>query len=107
MPNLPDPHSSYVLRLKCFFKNRGDAGLGKGDRNGKLISSEAIFMAFDLLYFDGHDLMRLELTSRRHLLEGLVTDREGTIRLSEEVEADGDRLLAAACEHGLEGIIAK
>lgn len=29
------------------------------------------------------------------------------IRLSEEVEADGDALLRIACEHDLEGIIAK
>lgn len=32
---------------------------------------------------------------------------QGDIRLSEEIEADGDQLLASACEHGLEGIIAK
>nr|WP_281414086.1 hypothetical protein [Rhizobium lentis] len=29
-------------------------------------------MAFDLLYFDGHDLMETELTARRQLLEELV-----------------------------------
>nr|WP_155755932.1 ATP-dependent DNA ligase [Rhizobium leguminosarum] len=32
---------------------------------------------------------------------------EEAIRLSEEIEADGDVLLCIACEHGLEGIIAK
>lgn len=31
----------------------------------------------------------------------------GDVRLSEEIEADGDQLLASACELGLEGIIAK
>jgi bifunctional non-homologous end joining protein LigD len=65
-------------------------------------------MAFDLLYFDGHDLTRAELDVRRHLLEGLVpTGGQDDIRLSEEVEADGEALLRVACEHGLEGIIAK
>ena len=78
-----------------------------GGRGGKRTSGEAIFMAFDILYFDGHDLTQLELSSRRHLLDGLVTDREGIIRLSEEIEANGDQLLALACDHGLEGIIAK
>lgn len=78
-----------------------------GGRGGKRTSGEAIFMAFDILYFDGHDLRQLGLSSRRHLLEGLVTDREGFIRLSEEIEADGDQLLALACDHDLEGIIAK
>lgn len=29
------------------------------------------------------------------------------IRLSDEIEADGEMLLRIACEHGLEGIIAK
>ncbi|MGO7157047.1 non-homologous end-joining DNA ligase [Rhizobium leguminosarum] len=79
-----------------------------GGRGGKKMSSDAIFMAFDLLYFDGHDLRNSELDMRRHLLEDLVpAGGEGDIRLSEEIEADGDQLLASACEHGLEGIIAK
>ncbi|MGO4135017.1 non-homologous end-joining DNA ligase [Rhizobium brockwellii] len=79
-----------------------------GGRGGKKMSSDAIFVAFDLLYFDGHDLRNSELDMRRHLLEDLVpAGGEGDIRLSEEIEADGDQLLASACEHGLEGIIAK
>jgi bifunctional non-homologous end joining protein LigD len=45
---------------------------------------------------------------RRHLLEDLVpAGEQGDIRLSEEIVADGDQLLTSACEHGLEGIIAK
>jgi bifunctional non-homologous end joining protein LigD len=41
----------------------------------------------------------MDLTARRHLLEGLVPAADkGVIRLSEEIEADGDRLLAAARE---------
>ncbi len=78
-----------------------------GGRGGKATSAESIFMAFDLLYFDGHDLTGTDLASRRHLLEGIVPESEGAIRLSQEVEADGAALLRAACEHGLEGIIAK
>ncbi|TAY91879.1 non-homologous end-joining DNA ligase [Rhizobium ruizarguesonis] len=79
-----------------------------GGRGGKKSSSDAIFMAFDLLYFDGHDLRDSELDMRRHLLEDLVpAGGEGDIRLSEEVDADGDVLLRVACEHDLEGIIAK
>ncbi|AJD42597.1 ATP-dependent DNA ligase [Rhizobium sp. SEMIA 4085] len=91
-------------------RGRSDFGLlqqSLGGRGGKRTSGEALFVAFDLLYFDGHDLRQLELSSRRHLLEGLIIDRAGVIRLSEEFEADGDRLLELACEHGLEGIIAK
>ncbi len=78
-----------------------------GGRGGRQASGEAILYAFDLLYFDGHDLTRMELSGRRHLLEDLVGESDGPIRLSQEVEADGEALLAAACAHGLEGIIAK
>lgn len=79
-----------------------------GGRGGNRTSREAVLMAFDLLYFDGHDLTGTELTARRHLLEGLIpAGGEEAIRLSEEIEADGDTLLRVACEHGLEGIIAK
>lgn len=78
-----------------------------GRKSGNLVSP-AILMAFDLLYFDGHDLTGADLMARRHLLESLIpAGGDGFIRLSEEIEADGDRLLAVAREHGLEGIIAK
>ncbi|MBB3571819.1 non-homologous end-joining DNA ligase [Rhizobium sp. BK491] len=78
-----------------------------GGRSGHRRASEAIFYAFDLLYLDGHDLTKLDLAERRHLLEGLIKEHSGVIRLSEELDADPDELLAAACTHGLEGIIAK
>ena len=78
-----------------------------GGRGGRQASGDAILYAFDLLYFDGHDLTKMELSGRRHLLEDLIGESEGTIRVSHEVEADGAALLAAAREHGLEGIIAK
>lgn len=74
---------------------------------GKKPSGEAILCAFDLLYFDGHDLRRMEQSGRRHLLEDLLGKSQGAIRLSEEVEADGQVFLRAAVAHGLEGIIAK
>jgi len=79
-----------------------------GGRGGTRTSWESVCMVFDLLYLDGHDLTGTEFTARRHLLEGLVpAGGEEAIRLSEEIEADGETLLRIACEHGLEGIIAK
>ncbi|MGR9253307.1 non-homologous end-joining DNA ligase [Rhizobium leguminosarum] len=95
------------------FDEQGRSDFGRlqqslGGRGGKRTSREAVFLAFDLLYFDGRDLTRTELSARRHLLEGLVpADGEDAIRLSEEIKADGEVLLRIACEHGLEGIIAK
>lgn len=78
-----------------------------GGRGGKRASAEAVFYAFDLPYFDGHLLTNAELFVRRHLLTDLLDGGDGGIRLSEEIEGDGDELLAAACAHGLEGVIAK
>ncbi|MDW9726469.1 ATP-dependent DNA ligase [Sinorhizobium meliloti] len=66
-----------------------------------------VFYAFDLLYLNGRDLRRLPLRERRQLLEPLVAGREGAVRLSEEVQADGNEFFRVACAHGLEGIIAK
>src|ERR1700712_4784501 len=78
-----------------------------GGRGGKRSAREAILYAFDLLYFDGHDLTRMHLDERRTMLANLLERQNGVIRLSEEVQVDGADLLRSACEHGLEGIIAK
>ncbi|MFS8056944.1 non-homologous end-joining DNA ligase [Rhizobium sp. BR 317] len=79
-----------------------------GGRGGKRISTESILYAFDLLYLDGHDLTLTELSLRRHLLEGLIPENaDGALRLSEELQFDGEALLDYACHHGLEGVIAK
>lgn len=79
-----------------------------GGRGGKKSSAEAILYAFDLLYLDGHDLAGTELSVRRHLLEDLISPADdGAIRLSQEMDVDGEVLLGHACEAGLEGIIAK
>ncbi|MBY5431012.1 non-homologous end-joining DNA ligase [Rhizobium leguminosarum] len=83
------------------------ASLGaNGKAQGNLISP-AVMMAFDLLYFDGHDLRGVEYSSRRHLLENLLTGNESAIRLSEVIDADAVTLLEHACQFGLEGIVGK
>ncbi len=76
-----------------------------GGRSGKVAPSSAIFFAFDLLYLDGHDLRKMELSSRRHLLAELLGDSEGDIRFSAEIDGDNEAIFEAACEHGLEGVI--
>jgi bifunctional non-homologous end joining protein LigD len=78
-----------------------------GGRGGKRASTESVLFAFDLLYFDGHDLTRTELSVRRHLLEDLLDGAVGAVQLSEEVQGDGAQLLENARPLGLEGIIAK
>jgi bifunctional non-homologous end joining protein LigD len=74
---------------------------------GKRAAELATLSAFDLLYLDGHDLKRMTLAERRHMLEDLLAGESGMLRLSEEIRADGAAFLAEACQLGLEGIIAK
>ncbi|MEJ6850708.1 non-homologous end-joining DNA ligase [Sinorhizobium fredii] len=92
-------------------KGRSDFGLlqrALGRKPSLHDPREILFFAFDLLYLDGRDLRRLPLRERRRLLESIVVaGRAGVTRLSEEVEADGEKFFRIACEHGLEGIVAK
>ncbi|WP_375458310.1 non-homologous end-joining DNA ligase [uncultured Enterovirga sp.] len=80
-----------------------------GGRGGKRVAPEVMFYAFDLPYLDGIDLRAGTLDQRRAVLEQLLagSDQAGWIQLSEEVHSDGAALFRHACEHGLEGIIAK
>lgn len=79
-----------------------------GGRGGKRPAADAAFVAFDLLYLDGHDFQQTELSVRRHLLEGLISAAgDPAIRFSEDFEGDPDDFFDIACQHGLEGIIAK
>ncbi|WP_349437779.1 non-homologous end-joining DNA ligase [Pararhizobium sp. A13] len=91
-------------------KGRTDFGLlqrALGRRPASHEPGEIILYAFDLLYLDGRDLHRLPQRERRRLLEPLLEGRDGAIRLSEEVDGDGETFFRVACDLGLEGIVAK
>ena len=78
-----------------------------GGRGGKRSAAGAILYAFDLLYLNGHDLRALSLDERRMMLADNIRAKHSSIRVSEEVDADGPQFLKLACELELEGIIAK
>ncbi|HXZ79471.1 MAG TPA: non-homologous end-joining DNA ligase [Terriglobales bacterium] len=65
-----------------------------------------LYYAFDLLYLDGYNLMRVDLDQRKQLLKEFVTPG-ASIRISEYFVGAGTTLYEACKEHGLEGIIAK
>jgi bifunctional non-homologous end joining protein LigD len=65
-----------------------------------------VYYVFDLLELEGEPLVDLPLTERRKRLEQLLDRRNRTVRLS-EVFDDGEALLEAAKQQGLEGIMAK
>ncbi|MDQ2901726.1 MAG: DNA ligase D [Acidobacteriota bacterium] len=62
--------------------------------------------AFDLLYLDGYDLRKVPLLERKRLLEA-VLKTDTLIRLSDHFATDGEQMLEAARQQGLEGLIAK
>jgi ATP-dependent DNA ligase len=75
---------------------------------GRRGSREAFLYAFDLLELDGQDLRGKRWDHRRALLVQLLTDADEGIRLCEHIEdADGAVVFRAACNMGLEGVVAK
>ncbi len=65
-----------------------------------------VYYLFDLLEVEGEPIVDLPVEERRKRLEKLLDKRNKTVRFSESFD-DGEALLAAANEQGLEGIMAK
>ncbi len=67
------------------------------------------YFVFDLLELDGEDLSRLPLTERKARLKKLLGRKRpnGAIQFSDHIEGRGEAVLAAMCEAGQEGIVAK
>jgi len=65
-----------------------------------------VYEIFDVLEIDGASVVDLPLIERRARLEQLLDARTPTVRLSGAFE-DGEALLVAASEQGLEGVMAK
>ena len=85
-------------------QRRMHAGEAQAKRLAKSIP--ATYVAFDLLWLDGHSLMDLPYAERRERLEAL--DLNGPAwRTSPSYPGDGRALLDATREQGLEGIVAK
>ena len=69
-------------------------------------SSPVTLFLFDLLYLDGYDLRNVPLEERKCLLKGILRPTD-SIRYSDDFTANGDAMLEAARQMGLEGILAK
>jgi bifunctional non-homologous end joining protein LigD len=65
------------------------------------------FYAFDLLYLDGFDLRDAELVERKAVLEAIIGDGSGVIRMSGHFDESGELVLRHACRLGLEGVVSK
>ncbi len=69
--------------------------------------SPLYFYAFDLLQFDGKDLMPLPLEARKNALAQLCAGAPELIRFSGVIGGDADKLLGEIRKRGLEGLIGK
>ena len=66
-----------------------------------------VFYAFDLMYLDNTDLRGVNLSSRKGLLETLLSEAAPPLRYSTHFDASGLLVLRHACRLSLEGIISK
>lgn len=80
---------------------RGDSAVMR-----RAAQSPVTYMVFDLLWLDGHSLMGLPYEQRRARLAELKLDGDHWRTPAQQV-GDGEALLAATREQGLEGIVAK
>lgn len=68
---------------------------------------ELVFYVFDILWYDGKNLMELPLFQRQAILNEILPADDDRIRLGKVYKASGIDFFAAAKKMGLEGIIAK
>ena len=72
----------------------------------EVVRTPIVYMLFDLLRLDGHDLTALPLHQRRSLLDDLVADLDAPVQVP-PVFDDVDAALLASDEFGLEGVVVK
>jgi bifunctional non-homologous end joining protein LigD len=65
-----------------------------------------VYYVFDVLEVDGRPVLDRPLSERRNLLADLLDKRSQSVRMTGEFD-DGEALLEAAREQGLEGVMAK
>lgn len=68
---------------------------------------ELVFYVFDLLWYNGKNLMDLPLNQRQAILKDILPADDDRVRLSKVFKANGIDFFDAAERMGLEGIIAK
>jgi len=76
------------------------------DIEREVVRTPIVYMLFDLLRLDGHDLTGMPLRERRTLLEDVIADLDAPVQIP-PVFDDVDAALAASREFGLEGVVVK
>ena len=74
--------------------------------HSRTVDDKAVALAFDLLQ-SGDDIRRQPLIERKIALKWLLRKSRGGIQYVEHTEGDGEKMFAAVCRIGLEGIVSK
>ena len=74
--------------------------------HSRTADEKAVALAFDLLV-SGDDIRRRPLVERKAALKWVLRRSRGGIQYVEHAEGHGDKLFAAVCDLGLEGIVSK
>jgi bifunctional non-homologous end joining protein LigD len=85
--------------------NSNFADLQASFQNGE--AHPLTYFAFDLLHLNGHNTRTLPLRERKKLLADILPADDEALRLSEDIEGDGEAIFANACKLHAEGIISK
>ena len=86
----------------------GPDGVADVDRLHSCVADNcAIALGFDLMMRDGLDLRRTPLSGRKSALAKLLFRSHGGIQYVEHAEGHGEKVFAAVCDLGLEGIVSK
>ncbi|HSB92993.1 MAG TPA: DNA ligase D [Flavitalea sp.] len=80
----------------------GALQLWRSEADGQLA-----YFVFDILWYDGINLMLVPVEERRELLKEVLEGQEGMIRLSDNFDSSGKEAFALAEQFHLEGIMAK
>jgi bifunctional non-homologous end joining protein LigD len=67
---------------------------------------ELVYYVFDILWYEGYDLMSVPLSERKELLKQVLSSA-GMVRRSETLEGSPEELFGIVDQMGLEGLIAK
>lgn len=98
-----DGEIAYVLDdgRTSFQKLQNTLGSSDAKEHGRLV-----YFVFDLLFYDGVDLTREPLATRKEKLRTILAGEKPPLKLSDDVK-DGDAFFREACKLDLEGIIGK
>ncbi|HWU28898.1 MAG TPA: DNA polymerase ligase N-terminal domain-containing protein, partial [Microbacterium sp.] len=72
----------------------------------EVVRTPVVYLLFDLMRLDGHDLTRMPLRQRRELLEQLASDLDAPVQVP-PVFDDLDAAMEMSGRYGLEGVVAK